>query len=101
MPDTAPAPGMPAAPAAATADIERLMRLAAHTAVLAGVLETLLAEQLRAQTARARLEDQLGHLAARLADCTQRPLLPDEAFGRIRQAQTERAYPLRADAPPL
>jgi hypothetical protein len=82
-------------------ELERLMRVVAHTAALASVLETVLVEQLRAHTEREALKAQLGrldaiqaqveHLTARLATYDEGPLLPNGAFGRMQRAQRERA----------
>jgi hypothetical protein len=77
-------------------DRERAMRLVARTGLLAGMLEGLIAEQLRTHAERAALQARVRQLEARVADQAPGPLLSAGAFSRIQRAQQARDD-LRAD----
>jgi hypothetical protein len=72
------------------------MRLLARTGLLAGMVEGLLAEQVRGQAERSALLDRVRDLEVRLAAIAQGPLLSADAFSRIQRAQQTRGD-LRAE----
>jgi replicative DNA helicase len=72
------------------------MRLVARTGLLASMLESVIAEQLRVQAERAALQGRVRELEARLAGSAPAPLLPAGALSRIQRAQQARDD-LRAD----